>query len=278
MGAADVVPGVSGGTIALILGVYFQLLEAVKSFDLQFVKLLFQGRFRHGFARIPWGFLLPLLCGILLSVFSLARLVTFLLVEHPTLLWAFFFGLILASIFILLRQKKLRTISAWLIFAGGVLGGWFLTGATAISLSHSLPLIFISGFIAICAMILPGISGSFMLVLLGQYGVVIDAVANLNILVILVFASGCLCGLLSFARVVSTMLTRFPVVTMAFFIGVMTGSLRAVWPWRDNGMPTPPPPVDLGVLAAGVCCIVGIVLPLSVEWLAKWKRTRQIDG
>ena len=278
MGAADVVPGVSGGTIALIIGVYFKLLDAVKSFDARFLKLFVTGNFRQALGQVPWGFLLPLLSGILLSIFTLAQVVTFLLTKYPAMLWAFFFGLIVASIFILLRQAKPRSISAWLIFACGLLGGWILTGATAISLGHSLPVIFCSGFVAICALILPGISGSFMLVLLGQYEFVIDAVANLNFLILLVFALGCACGLLSFSRVVSALLKRFPVMTMAFFVGVMTGSLRVVWPWHCNGFPSLPPVLDLSVLAAGLCCLVGIALPLGMEWLTKWKRVRQIDG
>ncbi len=271
MGAADVVPGVSGGTIAFITGIYDQLLNGIKSFNAAFFRLFFTGRWKEACAGIPWGFLLPLLLGIGTSIFSLARLTLYLLHAWPQALWAFFFGLIISSI-LLMTQGRRMPASSLVLLAAGAVAAWFVTGAEAMTASHELPRIFIAGFIALCAMILPGISGSFMLVVMGQYAYILSAVVHLDMAVLLTFIAGGLCGLMSFSRVLSACFHLYPSQTNAVLIGFMAGSLRTVWPWHEGTMPAMPPAMDGMVLLAAVTCIIGIALPLLIQHLAATKK------
>ncbi len=279
MGAADVVPGVSGGTIAFITGIYPRLLNAIRAFDGHFAKLLLKGRFREAMARIPWSFLLPLVAGIGCSIFSLAKLVIYLLHQHAISVWSFFFGLILASIALLLldvRARKIRSRAFWPMLAFGALCAWWLSGGNSNTLANpGLLLYFAAAFVAICAMILPGISGAFILVLLGMYPHVMRAVADFNLPVLVVFALGCVCGLLCFARVLSWLFNNVPIGTLAFLIGLMAGSLRAVWPWKDGVWPALPPALDSGVALAALCCLAGIALPLAIQFFAGQNRQTQ---
>lgn len=272
MGAADVVPGVSGGTIAFITGIYQPLLDAIQSVDGNFFRLFFQGRFLQALRRIPWAFLLPLLAGIACSIFSLAKLVLYLLHTYPVGVWSFFFGLIVASIVLLFRDLGHGGWQEWLSFAVGAVFAWGLSGAEAVSMSQTPLMLFVAGFIAICAMILPGISGAFILVLLGQYQYVLSAVATLNLPILAVFALGCVCGLLIFARVLNMCLHRWHDATLALLIGIMAGSLRTVWPWKEGGMPAPPPSDVSEVLLAALCCAAGLCLPLFVSALPRLPR------
>ncbi|MCH5277729.1 MAG: DUF368 domain-containing protein [Desulfovibrionaceae bacterium] len=269
MGAADVVPGVSGGTIAFITGIYQPLLDAIQSVDRNFFRLLFQGHVLPALRRIPWAFLLPLATGIGCSIFSLARLVLYLLHSYPVVIWAFFFGLIAASIVLLFRNLGRRGGKEGASLAAGVLFAWCLSGAEAVSMSQTPLMLFAAGFIAICAMILPGISGAFILVLLGQYQYVLSAVASLNLPILAIFALGCLCGLLIFARVLNTCLRRWHDATLALLIGIMAGSLRTVWPWKDGSMPALPPSDMPEILVALLCCAAGLCLPLLVSALPR---------
>ncbi|MEE4144321.1 MAG: DUF368 domain-containing protein [Halieaceae bacterium] len=233
MGAADIVPGVSGGTIAFITGIYDTLLGSIRAFDLQFlarlVRLDISGAWRH----VNGTFLLALVLGIGTSIFSLARLISWVLDNHPVPLWAFFFGLILASAMVLLRQVEGWTparIFCLLVGAGGA--GW-IAFAPVVNLDAGLVGVFLSGFLAICAMILPGISGSFILVLLGMYGTVLAAVKSLDLLFLLVFILGACSGLLCFSRLLHWLLHRFHQATMAMLTGFLFGSLVIVWPWKQ---------------------------------------------
>ena len=271
MGAADVVPGVSGGTIAFITGIYDQLLNGIKSFNATFFRLLFTGRWKEAFSGIPWGFLLPLLLGIGTSIFSLARLTLYLLHAWPQALWAFFFGLIISSILLMMRGRRMPA-SGLALLALGAVAAWFVTGAEAMTASHELPRIFVAGFIALCAMILPGISGSFMLVVMGQYAYILSAVVHLDMAVLLTFIAGGLCGLMSFSRVLSACFRRYPSQTNAVLIGFMAGSLRTVWPWHHGTMPALPTAMDGMVILAAVTCIMGIALPLLIQHLAATKK------
>jgi len=282
MGAADVVPGVSGGTIAFITGIYQTLLDAIKAFNARFVHLILRGCFREALSGIPWGFLLPLLTGIFCSILSLARLVLWLLQTHPVMVWSFFFGLILASIALLglnlyseMRRDGRFLVSSAVAAVIGFVFAWWLTGADAISTSHSLPTMFLMGFIAICAMILPGISGAFILVLLGQYQYIMGAVSSLDLPVLAVFAAGCACGLLSFARILSLCLARFHNPTLALLTGIMAGSLRVVWPWRNGVTPSLPSGEPAELVAAAIVCVAGLLLPLVLHALPGYlRRTR----
>ena len=272
MGAADVVPGVSGGTIAFITGIYDELLNAIKSFNASFFRNLFTGHWKLACAGVPWDFLLPLLLGIGTSIFSLARLTLYLLHAWPQALWSFFFGLIISSILLMLRGQRVSALNAAFFIAGAVLA-WFVTGAeAATAVGHDLPRIFVSGFIALCAMILPGISGSFMLVVMGQYAFILAAVVHLDLLTLAAFIAGGICGLMSFSRVLSACFRRYPSQTNAALIGFMAGSLRAVWPWREGAMPVLPPTLDSMFLLALAACVCGVALPLLIQRIAAGKR------
>ena len=270
MGAADVVPGVSGGTIAFITGIYDQLLNGIKAFNATFFRLFLSGKWKQAITLIPWGFLIPLLAGIITSIFSLARLTLYLLHTWPQALWAFFFGLIVSSILLMMKGQRLNDANAVLLVLGAA-GAWFVTGAEAMSASHALPHIFLAGFIALCAMILPGISGSFMLVIMGQYAYILSAVVHLDLAVLLTFIAGGVCGLMSFSRVLSACFKRYPTQTNALLIGVMAGSLRTVWPWHENALPSLPPVMDGMVLLAAFTCACGVALPLLVQYIATKK-------
>jgi putative membrane protein len=236
MGAADIVPGVSGGTMAFITGIYARLLDAITAFDLSLLRMLLQGDWRAAWQRVDAGFLLALVAGILCSVLSLARLISYLLVAYPVLLWAFFFGLILASALVLLRR-----VQSWspVALAGLVLGAAlaaFIGLSPALSFPAGPAGFFFAGFLAICAMILPGISGSFILVLLGMYARVLDAIYSFDILLLGLFAVGAACGLLVFSRALRFLLDRFHSATMATLTGFLLGSLPVIWPWKLNAV------------------------------------------
>lgn len=233
MGAADVVPGVSGGTIAFIAGIYERLINAIKSINGANLKLLFTGKIKDFWNNIDANFLICLVAGIATSFLSIAKLMTYLLVHQPILLWAFFFGLILASTYFVAKDVKWnwKTIVSVVVFA--VLA-FFLTSPQnqPLNTSDSYWYIFICGAIAICAMILPGISGSFILVLLGEYFFVLQSLTELNIPVLLVFIVGALIGIVTFANVVSYLFSHFKMITLAALTGFMVGSLNKIWPWK----------------------------------------------
>ncbi|GAB3388265.1 DUF368 domain-containing protein [Azotobacter armeniacus] len=233
MGAADVVPGVSGGTVAFISGIYDELLHSIGSLP-SALPLLLRGRVAEAWQRANATFLLLLLSGILGSVFSLARLITWLLVHQPIPLWSFFFGLIMVSSWLVGREISRWSWSGRLSFALGALFAWWITVAAPMQWGHDPLSLFFAGAIAICAMILPGVSGSFLLVLMGLYSFVLDAVKGFDLPVLLVFAAGCACGLLSFARLLSWMLDNMRNLTLTFLTGLMIGSLNKVWPWKQT--------------------------------------------
>lgn len=233
MGAADVVPGVSGGTIAFIVGIYQELLDSIKSINGDSLKMLFTGKIGSFWKAINGNFLLALVIGIAISIFSLAKLITYLLVAHPILVWAFFFGLVLASTWFVskdISKWNWKTIVSFII---GAVVAYYVTVATPVETPNSLWFIFLSGAIAICAMILPGISGSFILVLLGKYYYIMEAVKSFNIPVMLVFICGAAIGITSFSRVLSYTLRKFRDITYAVLAGFMLGSLNKVWPWKE---------------------------------------------
>ena len=235
MGAADVIPGVSGGTIAFIMGIYAELLDSIKSVNGEALKLLLKGKIGAFWKHINGTFLASLFAGILISVFSLAKLMKYLLEFHPVPLWSFFFGLILASAVYILKgldKWSIRNIISLLV---GVAIGAFICLASPGQTPDALWFIFLSGAIAICAMILPGISGSFILLLLGKYAFVMEAVSTLNIPVLVVFAAGACIGIVCFSHFLSWLLKKFYMLTIALLSGFMIGSLLKVWPWKVPG-------------------------------------------
>lgn len=232
MGAADVVPGVSGGTIAFISGIYGQLLDVLAKMPQGMVWLL-RGRVREAWTLVHANFLLVLLAGIATSILTLARLITWLL-EHQTVpVWSFFFGLILVSCWVVGRTIRHWSLAGLAVFAAGVLCAWYITVAAPLHWGQDYLSLFFAGAIAICAMILPGVSGSFLLLLMGLYHFVLDAVQRLDLGVIAVFSLGCAFGLLGFARLLRAALNRFHDVTLALLTGFMLGSLNKVWPWKQ---------------------------------------------
>lgn len=233
MGAADVIPGVSGGTIAFISGIYEELLSSIKSINFESIKLIFQ---RGGIAKfwktINGNFLLAVFGGILISVFSLASLLQHLLKVYPILVWSFFFGLILSSSWIV--AKKIRNKNIWVLisFLVGAIAAYYITVATPAQTIDAYWFIFLSGAIAICAMILPGISGSFILLLLGKYFYVLNAVSTFNVVILGLFAAGALVGIISFSNLLTWLLKKYHDITIGVLAGFMIGSLNKLWPWK----------------------------------------------
>ncbi|MFV0476935.1 MAG: DUF368 domain-containing protein [Parahaliea sp.] len=232
MGAADIVPGVSGGTIAFITGIYDRLLGSIRAFDLTLLNLLLKGQINKAWRHVDGGFLLALLVGIATSILSLARLIGWLLETHPVPLWSFFFGLILASALVLIKQVDYWNPGRVTALVVGVAMALFVALSPVLNLGEGMSAIFAAGFIAVCAMILPGISGSFILVLLGMYATVLAAVRSLDLLLIAVFAAGAACGLMCFSRLLHWLLQRYHALTMALLTGFLLGSLLIVWPWK----------------------------------------------
>jgi putative membrane protein len=233
MGAADVIPGVSGGTIAFISGIYEELIASIHCINLQAVKKLFKEGISSFWRHINGNFLSSVLLGIAISILTLARVITFLLENHPIPVWAFFFGLILGSVYFV--GKKIKRWNAGVVIAGivGVAVAYFITVTVPAETPEALWFVFISGFVAICAMILPGISGSFILLLLGKYQFILESLKELKVDVIAVFIVGCAAGILLFAQVINWLFKHFHDLTVALLAGFMLGSLNKVWPWKE---------------------------------------------
>lgn len=233
MGIADLVPGVSGGTIALITGVYQRLINAIASINVANVKLLFTGQLRQTWKQVDGWFLLTVFAGILSSVFLFASLFKFLLANHPVLTWSFFFGLIISSAIMLILQYKSSNLINWLFFLMGIGLGYVLSSQSMGYLPDGQVGVFIAGTIAISAMILPGISGSLILILLGKYHTLLAAVENREWLTLCIFAGGCVVGLMVFSRLLKWLLAHYHMVTIYTLAGLMVGTLFKVWPWKN---------------------------------------------
>lgn len=234
MGASDVVPGVSGGTMAFILGIYEELIDAIKSFDLKGLQFLVTLKFRPLLDRISWQFLLAVGIGILAAIFSLSKLLSWLLQNRPIFIWSFFLGLILASVLSVSRRVEAWRILTWLCLVGGTLGSYFLVGLVPVATPNDYWFLFLCGAVAICAMILPGISGSYILVLLGKYQYVLDAVNYRDFLVLGLVAAGACVGIIAFSRILGWLLKNYHDLMVATLTGLMIGSLRKVWPWKET--------------------------------------------
>ena len=232
MGAADVVPGVSGGTIAFISGIYEELITSLNNINLSFFKNWKNEGFLKAWNNLNGNFLLALAIGIAISVLSLAQLISWLLDNEPVLVWSFFFGLVFASVFFVARDISKWNLTTIVVFLFGAGLAFLITSMTPATNNESLLFLFLSGALAVCAMILPGISGAFILVLLGSYKTVLDAVHERNYLIILIVGLGAVFGLLSFARLLKWMFQRFKNLTLALLTGFILGSLNKIWPWK----------------------------------------------
>ncbi len=235
MGAADVVPGVSGGTIAFISGIYEELLDSISSVNFTTLKLLKTHGIKAFWKAINGNFLVSLLLGIFISILSLAKLISWLLEHKPILVWSFFFGLVLASILYIGKQiTKWNSITITGLLVGAGLAYYVTTLQPLISENSSPLFLFLAGAIAICAMILPGISGAFILVLLGAYKPVLDAIHNRDFKLIAILASGAIVGLLSFSKLLKWLFNHYKNYTLAVLTGFILGSLNKIWPWKQT--------------------------------------------
>lgn len=290
MGVAELVPGVSGGTIAFITGIYVELLRTIRSYDSRLLLLLWHRRWRAAMARGNVGFVLILLWGMASSLITLAALVQWLFLAHEILIWSFFFGLIAASVvFVAQAVQPWNGIRAGLAVLGLLLGMLF-TQLGGLPPADGSWLVLASGALAICAWILPGVSGSFVLLMLGQYQRVVRAIAELDLGFLLLFGSGCVLGLMAFSRLLTWLLRRCYAGTLALLCGVMAGSLQRLWPWQQiqsyyldsdggavmlHGRPLLPWQFedfygdDPLLLSALVAAMAGMALVMLLDWASR---------
>lgn len=239
MGIADLIPGVSGGTIAFITGIYQQLIDAISSVNQEVLKDLLRGKIFHAIGRIHWKFLGVLLGGVFTSVIVFARLMHYLMEHHQVMTWGLFFGLILSSIFVLSKSiENIKLKSNIISIIGGALFAYVIVGLVPVETPETKFFIFICGVIAIMAMILPGISGSFLLLILGKYQYITGAIkapfADESMMIIAVFGSGATIGIIGFSKLLKYVLAHYHQATMSFLTGVLIGSLRKIWPWKNT--------------------------------------------
>ena len=293
MGAADVVPGVSGGTIAFITGIYDEWLDSLKRCTPAVLLMLKRDGLIKTWQYINGNFLLAVFGGILISLKTFAAVVLIALAAYPILVWAFFTGLILASIYLLAKQQTGWTAKHWLACALGAL----IVLGISMSAPAQLPgywwVLFLGGFVAICAMILPGISGSFILLLVGLYPVFLNAINTLDIIALASFGAGCITGLVVFSRFLSWLLSAYHTVTLATLIGFLVGSLYVTWPWKEvlkttldrhgetvvlqQASVSPSHFAQLTgndpmIIAAVVSALAGVLLVVGVEIVAGWMK------
>lgn len=271
MGLADLVPGVSGGTIAFLFGIYEELLYTIKLVTGKVPKLLLKGRVRKASALIPFRFLLPLGLGIVAAIFGLVQVVTYLLDTQPVLVWALFFGLVLGSAYVVSGRITKWNLRRMLLLVLGFFVTFVIVGLPSMNGSAAPLAIFATGAIAITAMILPGISGSLIMVLLGQYKIIINAVAERDFAILVTFAAGAIVGLAVFVRLLSWLLKHYHMAVIAFLIGVMAGSLRRIWPWQitsvNDTVTNILPSFDLALLIAVLLMILGFAVVVVLERL-----------
>ncbi|AIY13669.1 DUF368 domain-containing protein [Cellulophaga baltica] len=232
MGAADVVPGVSGGTIAFISGIYEELIDSINNINLSLFKTLKTEGIKSFWKQLNGNFLVALFLGIGISVLSLAKGISWLLLNQPVLLWSFFFGLVVASILFVGKSVEKWNLATIVMLVIGTGMAYYITTLPPAENTDSLPFLFLSGALAICAMILPGISGAFILVLLGSYKVILDAVHEYDLKIVATVGLGAIFGLLSFARLLKWMFKHYKDITLAVLTGFILGSLNKIWPWK----------------------------------------------
>lgn len=286
MGTADIIPGVSGGTIALITGIYEKLLQAIKSADMEMARKALTLDVKGALARIHIRFLFCLFLGIGTSILGLARLMNYLLLYHPVSIWSLFLGLVAASVLVVGRRVDHWSLGTVIFFLAGVGAGYFIVNLIPVSTPEDPLFIFFSGMLAICAMILPGLSGAFILLILGKYEFITATLKNpflvSNSLIILVFCSGCLVGLLGFSRLLNYLIHKYHGPMLAFLTGLMAGCMQKIWPWKQvldvrtiNGHDhilwggnIVPAAVDVQVVAAIVLAVFGFIVVVALEKLS----------
>lgn len=291
MGAADVVPGVSGGTIAFITGIYEELVNSIKSIDLEALQLFFTGRWKSFWKHVNGSFLLAVFGGVFISVLTLARILEHLLVNHPVLIWSFFFGLILASSWVVSRKINNWDYGKVVALVAGIGVAVYITSVAPATTTDAIWFVVLSGGLASCAMILPGISGSFILLLLGKYEFALNAVNERILLDLLLLGSGALVGIVLFSNFLSWLLRKYHDLTVAVLVGFMLGSLNKIWPWKEtlktimvDGEPKPlveknvMPALGQGddqFLMAVFMALVGLALILFIELILARGKTEK---
>lgn len=276
MGGADIIPGVSGGTIAFITGIYDDLLNAIRSFNARFFKDFLSFNWKQALAESHLRFLVTLLLGIGIAIVSIAQIIHHLLLEYPILTGSFFFGLVLASVFAVGKSIPKWTPLVVVFFILGIIVATWIVNLIPVQTPESLWFIFLCGVIAICAMILPGISGSFILLILGKYIYITGTLKNPftlhNFTVIVVFCAGAVIGILAFSHVLSYFLKRFRVQTLGFLTGLVLGAIQKIWPWQQlnpdgffNYKLTLPPALNGEVLFAFALMVIGFLVVFLLE-------------
>lgn len=288
MGVADIIPGVSGGTMAFITGIYEELIHSLSVVDKAFIKTLFSKKYSNAFKQVNFKFLLPLAMGVISSVILFAKIVHQMMESYPVWTWSLFFSLILASTVLIFRKiQSPRCLRAVVFFPIGLVLAYILVSLIPFETPHTPSYLFGAGVIAISAMILPGLSGAFLLLVMGKYFFVTGALKNPfaweNLKVVLIFSSGCFVGLLSFAKILKVLLARYYDHTLYFLLGVMLGALKKVWPWqrilreelRNNKhyvLETQnywPLELNLEVIIALAVMIIGVIIVIGIERIAR---------
>lgn len=282
MGAADIVPGVSGGTMAFILGIYQELLNSIKSADSHLLRLLLKLKFSEASNYFPWRFLSAVGIGILIAILTLAKVLETQLETNPTQVWSFFFGLVLASILTVARSIKDWRPSLILFASSSCLASYLILGVTPTTTPETNWFLFLSGAIAINAMILPGISGAYILVLLGKYKYILSAVNSRDIFTLAIVLAGAAIGLTTFVRLLSWLLDKYRNITMTLLTGLMIGSLRRLWPWKSDANPMNPilpETINNEILLSIAIAIAGMMAILIITKIsAKMERSSKISG
>ena len=301
MGSADAVPGVSGGTIALIVGIYQRLITAISHFDLHLIKMLCTFQIRKALAYADIGFLFPLICGIGTALVAVLSSMNYLLTEQRLYVLSVFFGLIAASCILVLKRIHLHKVSSWILFALGAVFAFWLVGQPFMQGSdHANSWLFVCGMIAICAMVLPGISGSYILLILGEYtfmsGLIKQTVSELlhgqfpaseNLISVAVFLCGCVVGIIGFTKILKILLAKFEQTTLATLCGFMAGSLRSLWPFQEKNILQPAtettkeiahyinvPPADVQMAIVAFSIAIGAMAALLIIEYAARKRDK----
>jgi len=263
MGTADVIPGVSGGTVAFVLGIYEELIDAIRA-AVPFGRRLASLRWKEAFEQFPWRFLLALTAGIGTAVLSMARFLHWALEMYPVYVYALFFGLIVASVYVVRTRVRKWGSAQLLVTALFAVGSYLLVGLRPAQTPEALWFIFLSGMLAICAMILPGISGAFILVLLGKYHYMLGALIRMDLATVLVFIAGAAVGIVSFANILRWLLDHYHDLTVAALVGFMLGALRELWPWKQarlvDGVPTEATDILPTALTGEVALALGLMI------------------
>lgn len=289
MGVANVIPGVSGGTIALITGIFERLIDAIKSFNGTALKLLFTGKIKALIKHLDFWFLVAVFAGVGVAIITVARLFDFLFKNYPVYIWSYFFGLVLASVYFVGKTIKKWNFSVITIFIIGTVIAVAVSVLTPASPNSSPLYLFICGVVAICSMILPGLSGSFVLILMGNYQLVmIDAVSTLNLKILLPVALGAAIGLIAFSYVLSWFLRKFHNQTLAILTGFILGSVGILWPWKEAiiqnfgdkvktvGYQWLLPDMNVSLLIALIIMVLGVVTIWGTEKLGALSSEKEI--